>query len=279
MITGRRRRCAKSATRQVWRWVEWPTRSLTEFAGQARGAARTRRSHQGRRIARQDRGRSRARGPSFSIFRTFLIADTPDGLSEARQRRDSESGRRQAHTFELRGRVTMWKSERGQLGILDFESAPRRSAAHGSSSSSGARLSTQPRAHAVHVGRSHGRSRLRRGVASGSSSKTAAMRGTSQLPKFAKDAFRIAKDEDWESRSRRCRDMTSTSIPTAEVPITNLHADEILREAVSYRSATPVIPHAFRSEAGSYGKDTRGMIRVHQFDKVELVRFCRPGGR
>ena len=64
-------------------------------------------------------------------------------------------------------------------------------------------------------------------------------------------------------------------VPTAEVPITNLHADEILSESalpVAYTGYTA----CFRSEAGSYGKDTRGMIRVHQFDKVELVRFCHP---
>src|SRR5690606_37145557 len=62
-------------------------------------------------------------------------------------------------------------------------------------------------------------------------------------------------------------------VPTAEVPVTNLHADEILDGAmlpITYAAYTP----CFRSEAGSYGKDTRGLIRQHQFDKVELVRFC-----
>ena len=100
------------------------------------------------------------------------------------------------------------------------------------------------------------------------------MRGTGQLPKFAKDAFRMAKDEDWEAEAD-AQGHDLYLVPTAEVPITNLHADEILPEAdlpVSYTGYTA----CFRSEAGSYGKDTRGMIRVHQFDKVELVRFCRP---
>jgi seryl-tRNA synthetase len=64
-------------------------------------------------------------------------------------------------------------------------------------------------------------------------------------------------------------------IPTAEVPVTNLHRDEILRAdalPLAYVAYTP----CFRREAGAHGKDTRGLIRVHQFDKVELVRFCRP---
>jgi len=104
--------------------------------------------------------------------------------------------------------------------------------------------------------------------------KDDAMRGTSQLPKFAKDAFRIAKDEEWEEENKATgHDLYL--IPTAEVPVTNLHADEILEHdalPVAYAAYTP----CFRSEAGSYGKDTRGMIRQHQFDKVELVRLCAP---
>jgi seryl-tRNA synthetase len=104
--------------------------------------------------------------------------------------------------------------------------------------------------------------------------KDSAMRGTSQLPKFAKDAFRIAKDEEWEAQAQ-AQGHDLYLAPTAEVPITNLHADEILSGTelpLGYTGYTA----CFRSEAGSYGKDTRGMIRVHQFDKVELVRFCRP---
>ncbi len=104
--------------------------------------------------------------------------------------------------------------------------------------------------------------------------KDRAMLGTSQLPKFAKDAFRMAKDEEWEAQAdAQGHDLYLA--PTAEVPITNLHADEILSAdhlPLAYTGYTA----CFRSEAGSYGKDTRGMIRVHQFDKVELVRFCRP---
>ena len=91
---------------------------------------------------------------------------------------------------------------------------------------------------------------------------TASMTATGQLPKFEEDLFRI---KDWDLYL----------IPTAEVPVTNIHRDETLAEKelpIKYCSYTP----CFRSEAGSYGKDTRGLIRQHQFDKVELVKFTRP---
>ena len=104
--------------------------------------------------------------------------------------------------------------------------------------------------------------------------KDSAMLGTGQLPKFAKDAFRVAKDAEWEAQAG-AQGHDLYLVPTAEVPITNLHAAEILSETdlpIAYTGYTA----CFRSEAGSYGKDTRGMIRVHQFDKVELVRFCHP---
>ena len=91
---------------------------------------------------------------------------------------------------------------------------------------------------------------------------SAAMRGTGQLPKFADDQYRCASDDLW-------------LIPTAEVPLTNLHSGEILNESVlplyyvAYTSC-------FRREAGAYGRDMRGMLRQHQFDKVELVKLCTP---
>ncbi|MFW6050389.1 MAG: serine--tRNA ligase [Myxococcota bacterium] len=102
--------------------------------------------------------------------------------------------------------------------------------------------------------------------------KDTAMRGTGQLPKFAADAFRIARD--WDAHGETAGHELYLA-PTAEVPITNLHADEILDGETLPRAYTAYTA-CFRSEAGSYGKDTRGMIRQHQFDKVELVRFCRP---
>ncbi|MGD0883852.1 MAG: serine--tRNA ligase [Thermodesulfovibrionales bacterium] len=88
------------------------------------------------------------------------------------------------------------------------------------------------------------------------------MTGTGQLPKFEPELFRIADPELY-------------LIPTAEVPVTNIHRDEILQEQdlpLYYTAYTP----CFRREAGSYGKDTRGLIRQHQFNKVELVKFVKP---
>jgi len=88
------------------------------------------------------------------------------------------------------------------------------------------------------------------------------MTGTGQLPKFAEESYVTQRDELW-------------LIPTAEVPVTNLHRDEILsieELPVRYTAYTP----CFRREAGAAGKDTRGLLRVHQFDKVELVRYEAP---
>jgi seryl-tRNA synthetase len=90
------------------------------------------------------------------------------------------------------------------------------------------------------------------------------MYGTGQLPKFAQDLFRVPHGE---------KDLWL--IPTAEVPVTNLYRDEILDAAKLPISLTAYTP-CFRSEAGSYGKDVRGIIRQHQFQKVELVKFARP---
>jgi seryl-tRNA synthetase len=90
------------------------------------------------------------------------------------------------------------------------------------------------------------------------------MYGTGQLPKFAADLFRVPHGE---------KDLWL--IPTAEVPVTNLYRDEILDAARLPISLTAYTP-CFRSEAGSYGKDVRGIIRQHQFQKVELVKFSRP---
>jgi seryl-tRNA synthetase len=91
---------------------------------------------------------------------------------------------------------------------------------------------------------------------------SASMKGTGQLPKFKEDLFKLEGWDYW-------------LIPTAEVPVTNIHRDEILDESVLPRCYTAYTP-CFRSEAGSHGKDTRGLIRQHQFNKVELVKFTKP---
>ncbi len=88
------------------------------------------------------------------------------------------------------------------------------------------------------------------------------MRGTGQLPKFEMELFKISDPEFY-------------LVPTAEVPVTNIHRNEILEEKdlpINYTAYTP----CFRREAGSYGKDVRGLIRQHQFNKVELVKFVKP---
>lgn len=90
----------------------------------------------------------------------------------------------------------------------------------------------------------------------------ATMTGTGQLPKFADDMYKLEDDDLF-------------LIPTSEVPITNLYRDEMLAAADLPRGFTAYSP-CFRREAGSAGKDTRGVLRVHEFDKVELVRYCTP---
>ncbi|MGB3292878.1 MAG: serine--tRNA ligase, partial [Phormidesmis sp.] len=88
------------------------------------------------------------------------------------------------------------------------------------------------------------------------------MQGSGQLPKFAEDGFQCDRDDLWLT-------------PTAEVPLTNLHRDEVLvtdQLPIDYCAYTP----CFRREAGSYGRDTRGLIRLHQFNKVEMYKFVHP---
>ncbi|HEY0759524.1 MAG TPA: serine--tRNA ligase [Acidisarcina sp.] len=99
--------------------------------------------------------------------------------------------------------------------------------------------------------------------------------GTGQLPKFAQDLFRCQGEEGDGSQPGEYRDNDHWLIPTAEVPVTNLYRDEVLEESMLPVSLTAYTP-CFRSEAGSYGKDVRGIIRQHQFQKVELVKFTRP---
>ena len=91
---------------------------------------------------------------------------------------------------------------------------------------------------------------------------SASLTGSGQLPKFAEESFRCAEDDLWLT-------------PTAEVPVTSLHRDEVIPSEqlpLKYVAYTP----CFRREAGSYGRDTRGLIRLHQFNKVELYWFCHP---
>src|SRR6266516_3736380 len=137
------------------------------------------------------------------------------------------------------------------LGILDFERGTRLA---------GARLSRALINFMLDV---HTREHGYREVEPPFLANSAALTGTGQLPKFEQDLFKIAGEWDLYL------------IPTAEVPLTNLHRGEILdgRDLpINYTAYTP----CFRSEAGSYGQDVRGLIRQHQFDKVELVKLTNP---
>jgi seryl-tRNA synthetase len=147
------------------------------------------------------------------------------------------------------------------LGILDFERAARIAGARFSVlSGAGARLS---RALINFMLDLHTREHQYREVEPPFLANAASLTGTGNLPKFEADLFKIAGEWDLYL------------VPTAEVPLTNLHRGEILdgRELpLRYTAYTP----CFRSEAGSYGQDVRGLIRQHQFDKVELVKFTTP---
>ncbi|HKQ69122.1 MAG TPA: serine--tRNA ligase [Polyangiaceae bacterium] len=151
------------------------------------------------------------------------------------------------------------------LGILDFDraskiSGPRFTFLVGD----GARLSRAIIQFMLELHREHGYTE----IAPPLLVKDSAMRGTGQLPKFAADAFKTVKADPEKA-------FDLYLIPTAEVPVTNYFADEILEGASLPRAFTAYTP-CFRAEAGSYGKDVRGLIRQHQFDKVELVRFATP---
>lgn len=147
-----------------------------------------------------------------------------------------------------------------RLGILDFERAAKISGARFAVFTGlGARL---VRALANFMLDMHVQEHGYREVFPPFLVNTASMTGTGQLPKFAEDAFKIEGQDMY-------------LVPTAEVPVTNLHRDEILDGSelplyyVGYSSC-------FRAEAGSYGRDTRGLVRMHQFEKVELVKFVLP---
>jgi seryl-tRNA synthetase len=188
-------------------------------------------------------------------------ATTPTGASEADNPVIRTWGEKPAFSFEPKAHWDIGPA----LGIIDFEraaklSGPRFAVMMGL----GARLERALTAFMLDLAREHGYLE----VLPPFLVKDTALRGTGQLPKFEQDLFKTRKSAGDETYDLYM-------IPTAEVPLTNLHAKEILEGAtlpVAYAAYTP----CFRSEAGSYGKDVRGLIRQHQFDKVELVRFCAP---
>jgi len=191
---------------------------------------------------------------------------TPDGLDESANVVVRTWGEKPALSFTPKDHVDLGTS----LGLLDFERARKVSGARFSVLKGiGARLERglMQLMLDLHVDE-HGYEE----VWVPALVKDSALRGTSQLPKFEKDVFKLAAKVG-EDDAEGGYDLYL--IPTAEVPVTNLHADEILEAdqlPIAYAAYTP----CFRSEAGSHGRDTRGMIRQHQFDKVELVRFVTP---
>lgn len=180
----------------------------------------------------------------------------PVGIDDSSNRIERYVGEKQKFTFNPKGHDEIGES----LGILDFARAAKISGARfviykGMGAALERALITYMLD--LHV-KKHGYTEILPPYLV----KPSALFGTGNLPKFEEDLFKIANTDFY-------------LIPTAEVPVTNIHCNEILSESalpLSYCAFTP----CFRSEAGSYGKDTKGMIRQHQFHKVELVKFTTP---
>ncbi|MGA2807036.1 MAG: serine--tRNA ligase [Terracidiphilus sp.] len=200
--------------------------------------------------------------------------EVPTGLSEADNPTVKTWGEKPAFDFEPKPHWELGEA----LGILDLERAAKLSGARFAVyMGAGARLeraliSFMLDLHTAKLGAGgHGYTEVLPPFMVNSKS----LFGTGQLPKFAEDLFRCS-DADAEAVARgEFKDNDHWLIPTAEVPVTNLYRDEILDEArlpIRLAAYTP----CFRAEAGAAGKDTRGIIRQHQFQKVELVKFVRP---
>ncbi|MDH3745496.1 MAG: serine--tRNA ligase [Acidobacteriota bacterium] len=177
----------------------------------------------------------------------------PRGADENANRVERQVGEPTSFDFEPKAHWDLGP----ELGILDFERGARVAGARFTASfGAGARLERALISFMLDL---HTTEHGYREVLPPFMVNAAAMTGTGQLPKFEEDAFKVSPHGYY-------------LIPTAEVPVTNLHAGEILDEAdlpIRYAAWTP----CFRAEAGSYGKDVRGLIRQHQFNKVELVHL------
>ena len=193
--------------------------------------------------------------------------DIPDGSSEADNRLHHVWGEKPSYSFPPRPHWEVGEA----LGILDFAAGAKITGARFTVLRDGASKLT--RALINYMLDLHGAAGYAE-VWPPALVRRASMRGTGQLPKFEEDAFRIdigakATDPTYDV------DNDLFLSPTAEVQVTNLHYDEILdgeRLPIRYCAYSP----CFRAEAGAYGKDTRGLIRQHQFDKIELVKFVTP---
>jgi seryl-tRNA synthetase len=194
------------------------------------------------------------------------IDSVPAGLTEHDNKLEKIWGTKPEFTFTPKPHWEIGES----LGILDFERAAKISGSRFTVHfAQGARLE---RALAnfmldLHINR-HGYTEVLPPQMVNSKS----LFGTTQLPKFAEDSFHC---DDKPFTPGEYQDNDHWLIPTAEVPVTNLFRDEVL-DADALPISFCAYTSCFRSEAGSHGKDTRGLIRQHQFQKVELVKFCRP---
>jgi seryl-tRNA synthetase len=197
------------------------------------------------------------RGELLMVIPNLPHASVPVGASAADNVEVRRHGTPRTFDFEPKAHWDLGPA----LGILDFERATRMSGARFAVLlGGGARLA---RALINFMLDLHTREHGYTEVEPPFMVNADALRGTGNLPKFEQDLFKIAGDWDL------------FLIPTAEVPLTNLHRGEILdgrQLPILYTAYTP----CFRSEAGSYGADVRGLIRQHQFDKVELVKFAPP---
>ncbi len=195
--------------------------------------------------------------------------EVPVGSSEADNKTVKEWGEKRKFDFEPKPHWELGES----LGILDLERAAKLSGARFAVyMGAGARLERALIGLMLDMHtEKHGYTEVLPPFLVNSKS----LFGTGQLPKFAEDLFRCS-DADAEAVSRgEFKDNDHWLIPTAEVPVTNLYRDEILDEGKLPIALTAYTP-CFRAEAGAYGKDVRGIIRQHQFQKVELVKFTRP---
>lgn len=192
---------------------------------------------------------------------------TPDGKGEQDNVEMYLWGEKPSFDFEAKDHITLAES----LGMVDFERAARISGSRFSVLCGlGARLERALVQFMLdlHVDQ-HGYNEMWPPALI----RDNALYGTGQLPKFKEDVFAIAMDWDEAASGSDAEKRQLYLSPTAEVQLTNLHAGEILAHEdlpIRYTAYAP----CFRSEAGSYGKDTRGLIRQHQFDKVELVHIC-----
>ncbi|MEO1083559.1 MAG: serine--tRNA ligase [Acidobacteriota bacterium] len=189
-------------------------------------------------------------------FPNLADASVPVGPDEAANREERRIGEPRSFDFDAKAHWDLGP----ELGILDFERAAKLSGARFAvQRGAGARLERALISFMLdqHTG-DHGYEEIHPPYLVG----PAALRGTGQLPKFEDDLFKMTSKELY-------------LIPTAEVPLTNLYAGEVLDEGALPMRLTAYTP-CFRAEAGSHGRDVRGLIRQHQFNKVELVQLTTP---